>query len=105
VLLRVFRARIFPGREPDFARWLVEEATPMMDGQPGVRDYWIGYPEEGSTEFAFVSVWEDLDSLVAVRGEGWREAEIFPEEVDIVAEAWVHHYELPDRAQIAGAGA
>ena len=46
-----------------------------------------------STEYLFVTVWEDVESIRAFAGERWQEAVIDPDE-EHLKETWIGHYEV-----------
>ena len=94
MIIRVFRARLKPGKRPTFERLCNVVSLPLMRGQPGMLAASITQPaprREG--EFALVSVWRDLESLKAFAGESWQAAVILPSEADLLEEAWVEHYD------------
>jgi heme-degrading monooxygenase HmoA len=58
----------------------------------------VGKPRDSSsTEFVYVSVWEDVESIRAFAGERWQEAVIAPEEEHLLKDTWIGHYEVISR--------
>jgi quinol monooxygenase YgiN len=95
VILRVFRAQIYPDQRAAFSQFLRNEALPTTRAQPGFVDCWVGEPlREDDHEFTFVSVWRDLASLEAFRGRNLDDPGIRPEESAVIRSAAVAHYGL-----------
>lgn len=91
LILRIFRARIFPDKKETFSAWLRDEAVPSTRAQLGLVDCWTGEPRHTEDdEFVFVSVWRDVQSLQAFRDLD--DPGIRPDEADIIREASVDHY-------------
>jgi heme-degrading monooxygenase HmoA len=94
VVIRVFRPTIHPGKEAEFEAFLREVAVPLVSRQPGIVAQHVGRPcDPSSTEFLFVTVWEDVESIRAFAGERWEEAVIAPEEEHLLKDIWIGHYE------------
>jgi heme-degrading monooxygenase HmoA len=95
VIIRVFRPTIHPGKEAEFESFLHETAIPLVSRQPGLVAQHVGKPRDSSsTEFCYVTVWEDVDSIRAFAGERWQEAVITPEEEHLLKDTWIGHYEV-----------
>jgi heme-degrading monooxygenase HmoA len=95
MIIRVFRPTIHPGKEAEFESFLRETAIPLVSQQSGVIAQHVGKPRDSSsTEFVYVTVWEDVESIRAFAGERWQEAVIAPEEKDLLKETWIGHYEV-----------
>ena len=95
VVIRVFRPTIHPGKEAEFESFLRETAVPLVSRQSGIVAQHIGRPRDpSSTEYLFVTVWEDVDSIRAFAGERWHEAVIAPEEEHLLKSIWIGHYEV-----------
>jgi heme-degrading monooxygenase HmoA len=95
MIIRVFRPTIHPGKEAEFESFLRETAIPLVSQQSGVIAQHVGKPRDSSsTEFVYVSVWEDVESIRAFAGERWQEAVIAAEEEDLLKETWIGHYEV-----------
>jgi heme-degrading monooxygenase HmoA len=95
MIIRVFRPTIHPGKEPDFESFLRETAVPLVSRQPGLIAQHVGRPRDSSsTEFVFVTVWEDVDAIRAFAGERWDEAVIAPDERHLLEHTWIGHYEV-----------
>jgi quinol monooxygenase YgiN len=94
VIIRVFRARIHPGKEDEFERFVRETGVSMLQAQAGCshvawgRSRWSDQPE-----FAVVTHWDSVQALEAFAGPRWREAVIEPEEEHMLAEVFCDHYE------------
>lgn len=97
MIIRVFRARLKPGRLAAFARVYEDYSRPMMRAAPGCLADRAGPPaghrDESVDEFVIVSVWRDLESLKAFAGESWQEAIILPGEAVLLNTASVRHFD------------
>jgi transposase/quinol monooxygenase YgiN len=93
MIIRVFRARLKPGKRAAFERLCHTVSLPLMREQPGMLAVSIASPNpKRRDEFVLVSVWRDLERLKAFTGENWREATILPGEADLLETARVEHY-------------
>ncbi len=94
MIIRVFRARLRPGKRAAYERLCRTVSLPLMRAQAGCLAVSIGDPTPAQPdEFVVVSVWRDLDRLIAFVGEHWREAMIVPGEADLLEVARVEHYD------------
>ena len=100
VIIRVFRPTIHPGKEREFESFLRETAVPLVSQQSGIVAQHVGKPRDpSSTEYVYVTVWEDVESIRSFAGERWHEAVIAPEEQHLLKDTWIGHYEalrVPD---------
>lgn len=95
MIIRVFRARVRPGKEREFERLVKEQSIPMVRKQKGVLAEYAGRPVgSNSNEFTFVSVWKDLSDIKTFVGEDWEKSVIPPDELPLIEEAFIHHYEV-----------
>jgi heme-degrading monooxygenase HmoA len=95
VIIRVFRPTIHPGKEHEFESFLRETAVPLVSRQSGMVAQHVGKPRDpSSTEYLFVTVWEDVESIRAFAGERWQEAVIDPDEEHLLKDTWIGHYEV-----------
>ena len=94
MIIRVFRPTIHPGREGDFEAFLRDTAVPLVSQQSGIVAQHVGRPRDpSSTEYLFITVWEDVESIRAFAGERWQEAVIAPDEEHLLKGTWIRHYE------------
>jgi hypothetical protein len=100
VIIRVFRPTIHLGKQREFASFLRETAVPLVSQQSGLVAQHVGTPRDPSlTEFLYVTVWKDVESIRAFAGERWQEAVIAPDEEHLLNDTWIGHYEalrIPD---------
>ena len=97
MIIRVFRPTIHPGKEREFESFLQETAVPLVSQQSGLVAQHVGKPRDpSSTEYLYVTVWEDVESIRAFAGERWQEAVIEPEEEHLLEGTWIQHYETLD---------
>lgn len=95
MIIRIFRPTIHPGKEAEFESFLRDTAIPLVSQQSGIVAQHVGRPRgPSSTEFVYVTVWEDEESIRAFAGESWREAVITPEEEELLKETWIKHYDV-----------
>ena len=92
MVIRVFRARLKPGKLAPFAQVYADYARPMMRAAPGCLAERAGPPAGRRDEFVIVSVWRDLESLITFAGDTWREAMVLPGEAALLEVARVEHY-------------
>jgi heme-degrading monooxygenase HmoA len=77
MIIRVFRPTIRPGKEREFEAFLRDTAVPLVSQQAGLLAQHVGRPRDpSSTEYVYVTVWEDFESVRAFAGERWQEAVI-----------------------------
>ena len=94
MIIRVFRARIHAGKGQQFEQFFLNKALPTVRARPGLVSVMVGKPLEVTPdEFLMVTVWQDLDALKGFAGENWQNAVIDPDEVDLLTETFVYHYE------------
>ena len=95
MIVRVFRPTIRPGKEREFESFLRETAVPLVSQQPGIVAQHVGKPRDpSSTEYLYVTVWDDVESIRAFAGERWHEAVITPDEEHLLADTWIGHYDV-----------
>jgi heme-degrading monooxygenase HmoA len=94
VVIRVFRPTINPGKEAEFESFLRDTAVPLVSRQSGIVAQHVGKPRDrSSTEYLYVTVWQDVESIRAFAGERWQEAVIAPDEEHLLKDTWIGHYE------------
>jgi heme-degrading monooxygenase HmoA len=95
VIIRVFRPTIHPGKEGEFEEFLRDTAVPLVSRQAGLVAQHVGRPRDpSSTEYLYVTVWDDVESIRAFAGERWQEAVITPDEEHLLKDTWIGHYEV-----------
>jgi quinol monooxygenase YgiN len=92
VIIRVYHARVHPGKEAEFERLVKADAVPLIRRQPGLVALHIGEELSGSCEFVMVSVWRDLDALKGFTGDHWQEPVVLHKDADVLEKTWVEHY-------------
>ena len=94
MIIRVFRPTIHPGKESDFESFLPDTAIPLVSQPSGLLAPHVGKPRDpSSTEYLYVTIWENVESIRAFAGEQWEEAVITPEEEHLLKDTWIGHYE------------
>ncbi len=95
MIIRIFRPTIQTGKEGEFESFLRDTAIPLVSQQSGLLAQHVGKPREpSSTEYVYVTVWENVESIRAFAGERWQEAVIAPEEEHLLKDTWIGHYEV-----------
>lgn len=94
MILRVFRARLKPGRRAAYEALIREHALPLMRKAQGNVAIHVGQLQpDRPDEFVLATVWTDLDALQAYAGTNWREVMILPGEAELVEEVGVQHFD------------
>ena len=94
MIIRVFRPTIHPGKEAEFEAFLRETAVPLVSQQSGLVAQHVGRPRDpSSSEYLYVTIWDDVESIRAFAGERWQEAVITPDEAHLLKDTWIGHYE------------
>lgn len=101
MIVRVFSARLKPGKRPAFERLCREKSIPTMRAVPGCLTCHIGDARpDRPDDLVFVSLWADLASLRAFAGARWQEASILPGEADLLEEVAVRHFDESYRSLV-----
>jgi quinol monooxygenase YgiN len=95
-VVRIFRARVKPGRQADWERLVRDTALPELSQAEGLLACYPGGPLGDPEEFSMVSVWRDLGAVRTYAGKDWATPVLYPGEDEILAEVHVHHYQLFD---------
>ena len=97
MIVRVFRARVHPGNEDEFERFVIETGVPMVRAAEGCTHVTAGKSRwSEQPEFVVVTHWRSLDALQAFAGPDWQKAVIEPQEEHMLAEVFCDHYETID---------
>jgi heme-degrading monooxygenase HmoA len=92
--VRVFRARIRPGKESEFERFVMDTGVPLVTAQAGCSHVTVGKSRwSDQPEFVVVTHWDSIDALASFAGEDWRKAVVEPEEEHMLTEVFCDHYE------------
>jgi heme-degrading monooxygenase HmoA len=77
MILRIFRAEIFPGMKSEFERDVAAASVRMVMNQEGCLSCQIAQPiHPESTVYALLSLWKDRESLIAFVGADFETANI-----------------------------
>ena len=94
MVVRVFRARVHPGKEDEFERFVIETGVPMVKAQEGCTHVTVGKSRwSDQPEFVVVTHWRSVEALQAFAGRDWQQALIEPEEEHMLAQVFCDHYE------------
>jgi heme-degrading monooxygenase HmoA len=95
MIIRVFRPTIHPGKESEFETFLRDTARPLVAQQSGLVAQHVGRNRDpSSTEYVYVTVWEDVESIRVFAGERWQEAVIAPGEEHLLKDTRIEHYDV-----------
>jgi quinol monooxygenase YgiN len=98
MIIRVFRAKIKPGKIEDFKQLVQTQSIPWLMASEGMLGYFAGEPlDRDGTEFVMVTLWRDLDSLQRFVGGNWQTPMVTPDEAPLVDEMLAYHYSRFDR--------
>lgn len=94
MIIRIFRARARAGKQAEWKAMVRELSIPWLETQRGRLGYFPGEPmDSDQRDFVMVSLWKDVESLRRALGENWTDAFVLDEEVPLVEEMSVHHYQ------------
>jgi heme-degrading monooxygenase HmoA len=94
MIIRVFRPTIHAGKEREFDAFLRDTALPLVSQQSGLVAQHVGRPRDPSlTEYVYVTLWEDVESIRAFAGERWQKAVITADEEHLLKDTWIGHYD------------
>lgn len=93
MILRIFRARIYEERVPDFKRMVQEQSIPWLKESDGMLGYFPGEPwGDKQREFVMVTLWRDLEALKKFAGRDWDDPIVTEDEAPLVEEMFAEHY-------------
>jgi hypothetical protein len=93
MIVRLSRARLRRDREDGAFEYLrkASSAGPRPDGMEAM---FIGRRTGADAdELVAITVWRDLDALIAIFGPSWSEPSFFPELKDAIIDSTVEHFE------------
>jgi antibiotic biosynthesis monooxygenase len=94
VIVRVFRARVHPGKDDEFERFVIGTGVPMLKAAEGCPHVTVGKSRWSERpEFVVVTHSRSVDALQAFAGPDWQQAVIEPEEGHMLAQVFCDHYE------------
>ncbi len=102
MILRLFRATLRPGAEPEVLRRLRADTLPEIRAMSGLHAFTSGFRHEaGRTQHLALSTWSDLAAIEAHAGSLERSVVSTPSH-DIFEDVSVDHYELvePEDAEV-----
>ena len=95
MILRFFRAEVHPGSQEEFRRFFLDKALPNIRRQKGLVSVMVGLPRpEAPCEFSMCMVWRDVEAIKGFAGENWNKAVIDPDEVHLLSQTHLYHYDL-----------
>ncbi len=95
MIIRVFCARVRPGKQEEFERLVRDQSIPLVTKQKGLVAFYSARPfGSNSNEFVGISVWRDLSDIKAFAGSDWEKSVIPADELPLLETTTTHHYEL-----------
>jgi len=93
MIVRVSRARLRRDRE-DGAFEFLRKAASSGDRPDGMEAMFIGRrTAPGADEIVAITVWRDLNALIAVFGPTWSQPAFFPQLKEAIIDSSVEHFE------------
>jgi len=92
-IIRVVRTKVSDGKIDKFKKTIEQVSIPWLKAQDGMLGYYPGV-DPRTLEFMMVSLWENVDSLKAINGEHWEKAHVNLEELPLIEEIYIRHYEV-----------
>jgi heme-degrading monooxygenase HmoA len=92
MVIRIYHARVHPGKEAEFERLVRADAVPLMKAQPGLLSLHLGREMGQPSGFVIVSVWRDLEAVKAFAGENWQQPVVLHPQADVLEEERIEHY-------------
>lgn len=100
MLIRVFKGRARPGLEEELETYTRDVALPEFRAAPGLIAAHFGTSmDDPDGSCTVVTMWEDLDSLIAFTGPDWQQVMTSPSERQMLGAASVSHFVLHDEDQ------
>ncbi len=100
MIVRFFRVQVRPGQLESWQEKVEKFSIPWLKAQRGLRAYYPGKPlTKDSREFSMTSIWQDMAALREAVGEDWQQVVLLEDEVNLVEEASVVHYECFDATE------
>jgi len=95
MIIRVFRAKVRPGKQEEFERLVRDQSIPLVTRQKGLIAFYSARPfGSNSNEFVGVSVWKDISDVKAFAGSDWEKSVIPADELPLLETTSTNHYEL-----------
>jgi len=100
MIIRIFSAKVHPGKQAEYESLLRDEAMPGLLEQHGLISLYVGVPiPETPYEFVIITLWQDRESLQAFAGQSWLKSFVLPGEEHLVMQSEVHCYNsIPEKA-------
>ena len=93
MIVRVFKARVLPGKLDHWQQQVEGHSIPWLTAQAGMLACYPGKPLGDGRDFLMVSIWQDLESLRSAVGEDWTRVVLLEDEASLVEAVSVEHYE------------
>jgi quinol monooxygenase YgiN len=103
MIIRIFRAKVRPGKQAQFERMVQQLSIPLVQAQKGMIAFYPGqWAGPADHEFVLVTIWKDAESLKAFTGRNGLHTILPEEDLPILEEIEVNGYEvfgLPEPAR------
>ena len=95
MILRIFHTIVRSGMQAEYEKVVSEVTIPFVKSQKDILAYFIGRPIGSSPDdYVFVTLWKDFASVKAFAGEKWENPVVLAEEVPLLRETTIRHYEV-----------
>ena len=95
MIIRVFRAKVRPGKQAQFERMVEQLSIPLIQAQKGMVAFYPGQlVGPAAHEFVLVTIWKDAESLRAFTGKNWLNTVLPEEDLPVLEEIEVQGYEV-----------
>ncbi len=94
MIIRIFRAKVRPGKQAQFERMVEQLSIPLIQAYKGMIAFYPGQLiGPAAHEFVLITIWKDLESVKAFTGKNWFKAILPEEDLPVLEEIEVHGYE------------
>ncbi len=95
MIIRIFRAKVRPGKQAQFERMVEQLSIPLVQAQKGMLAFYPGQLiTQHEHEFVLVTIWKDTESLKAFTGRNWLHTILPEEDLPVLEEIEVSGYEV-----------
>lgn len=95
MVIRVFRAQVIRACKSGLGKRSSSCRFHLWKAKKGLVASYSGKPTEAAPdEFVMVTIWRTLADVKAFAGENWNRSVIPDEELPLLSETFVHHYEV-----------
>ncbi|HEX9012346.1 MAG TPA: antibiotic biosynthesis monooxygenase family protein [Anaerolineaceae bacterium] len=95
MIIRIFRAKVRPGKQAEFERMVEQLSIPLVQAQRGMLAFYPGQLiGQHAHEFVLITIWRDVESLKAFTGRNWLHSILPEEDLPVLEEVEASGYEV-----------